>query len=906
MKRITQRIFFLLMFMLLLCTVRPSTAQAAQSLPDLTRNDTPYIQNLIDCAITNGQPSVTIPSVNPADGSALYRIGDAVVLPSNITVYLDNCTLRLNDDSLCNFFMSEGCYNSSMSADDELENIKIIGIGNAVLDGGVHNGVTEKTATRPNGYSTVRHNTSIHFRNVNNFEISNLTIKEPRYWGMTFLFSRNGTISDITFDCSNEAPNQDGIDLRIGCNNITIEDISGVTGDDTVALTALNGVSDSWFAVSGKAHDIHDVTIHNVKAYCAGGHALVRLLAHHGNQVYNVDIRNVEDLSTTVPNVVLRLGDTNYAGSGTPMSYGDIHHITVDGVISNAQYALYAGNHNVSLEHVTYNNITVKYKYGYVTNLTPTGKTFVPLTHIDGEPIFLFDGSDTTDWQSNATRTAANYGFLSDAPTTERTAQVWTMAANGNPLQMTTPVFTTNSANYNSFRVSLLSLDNGYDRSAADLVLYYSTDNGTSWTQIPLTMAEHDKAWTILSGSGSFYVSSFTSALIPCPDAPITHMRIQPYSDSSFPGAFRLLSMDVRGSTSYFIRTTDAANGTVRVDTASGTTGTTVTVIATPKEGYYCKSIFVDDQAISGHTFQISGNHTVRATFAKMTAFYGANLLLGDTLDMNFYIAKSDVTDANSYAKIVRSYADDRADDIRIIPTSQWSTSGSYYKITYDGLVAKEMCDDIHITVYNSNDVVTSSTWTDSIRTYVMRMVDRADQKDARTLFIDMLNYGAAAQQTFTYATDNLANALLTDTHQADATQTARCENKRVMTGNVYGSSLELTNKIVLNFYFTGITEGMYAQISYTDYLGKAVSYRVEYTDFVANNNTHKLSANKLAVADGNTLVTCTVYNADGTQYASVTDSMTSYLARFLPEHPWFGYMVKFISSTHDYMIQPH
>ena len=57
---------------------------------------------------------------------------------------------------------------------------------------------------------------------------------------MTFIYCRYGTITDIKFDCSNDAPNQDGIDLRLGCNNIEISDISGAAGDDAVALTALS------------------------------------------------------------------------------------------------------------------------------------------------------------------------------------------------------------------------------------------------------------------------------------------------------------------------------------------------------------------------------------------------------------------------------------------------------------------------------------------------------------------------------------------------------------------------------------------------------------------------------------------------------------------------------------------
>lgn len=352
----------------------------------------------------------------------------------------------------------------------------------------------------------------------------------------------------------------------------------------------------------------------------------------------------------------------------------------------------------------------------------------------------------------------------------------------------------------------------------------------------------------------------------------------------------------------YTVTVANTANGTVHVDNTSGMVGTVVTITAIPDEGYGVKEILVDGVAISGRTFTIYGDHTVTVTFVELPTFHGANMVLGGTLDMNFFFARSNVTDPGSYAKVVRSYGDGGASDVQIIPKSQWETNNAYYKIVYKGMAAKEMCDEINITIYDSNDAAISRTWTDSVRDYVMRMVDRADLKNARTMLIDMLNYGAAAQKNFKYATTDLANCLLTEAHQADATKAAVCEDQRVKTDKVYGTSLELENKIVLNFYFTGVTNGMYAQIEYTGHYGKKVSYRAEYTDFVKNNSTYKLSVDGLAVSDGNTLVTCTVYNADGSQYASVTDSVNSYLARFKTEHPWMEYVVRFISSTYNYL----
>ena len=82
-------------------------------------------------------------------------------------------------------------------------------------------------------------------------------------------------------------PNQDGIDLRTGCNNFVIENISGFTQDDTVALT--NG--EPTYDVVGMDNSIHNVIIRNITTgtRCAQ----VRLLNHFGRKVYNITIENL-------------------------------------------------------------------------------------------------------------------------------------------------------------------------------------------------------------------------------------------------------------------------------------------------------------------------------------------------------------------------------------------------------------------------------------------------------------------------------------------------------------------------------------------------------------------------------------------------------------------------------------
>ncbi|MBO5418276.1 MAG: hypothetical protein J6A50_06730 [Clostridia bacterium] len=65
----------------------------------------------------------------------------------------------------------------------------------------------------------------------------------------------------------------------------------------------------------------------------------------------------------------------------------------------------------------------------------------------------------------------------------------------------------------------------------------------------------------------------------------------------------------------YDITVGTVENGTVTVDKASAEAGETVTVTATPNEGYMLNTILVDGQAISGNTFTVTGAHEVTATF---------------------------------------------------------------------------------------------------------------------------------------------------------------------------------------------------------------------------------------------------------------------------------------------------
>lgn len=262
------------------------------------RTDSESIQNAVDKAHSKGINCVMIPRYNQRADSFVWTVDRAIRLPSEMTVVLDNCFMVMADDVCANFFINSNAYTPlSLKPEGRQERISIIGRGNATLDGGKPNALTEATSLQ-NGLPTVTENSPIVFINVEGFTVCGLSITNQRYWGMRFEFCSRGRIYDIFTNVTRDRPNQDGINLRNGCHDITIEHIHGQTGDDMIALSAID-CDDSQgkygnFIVEGLSHDIHDVTIRDVSGF-AIGHPLVALRNHNGAKIYNITIDTVRD-----------------------------------------------------------------------------------------------------------------------------------------------------------------------------------------------------------------------------------------------------------------------------------------------------------------------------------------------------------------------------------------------------------------------------------------------------------------------------------------------------------------------------------------------------------------------------------------------------------------------------------
>ncbi len=136
--------------------------------------------------------------------------------------------MQMADDVVDGFFKTETLFTEEGTVPaHKLKNIHIKGKGRAILDGGKPTALNEETQKKIG--TPVRLNSPIFFVNVENFSVENLEIHHQRYWGMRFQFCSHGEIRNIRFDICRDRRNQDGINLRNGCHNVLIENVSGQT-----------------------------------------------------------------------------------------------------------------------------------------------------------------------------------------------------------------------------------------------------------------------------------------------------------------------------------------------------------------------------------------------------------------------------------------------------------------------------------------------------------------------------------------------------------------------------------------------------------------------------------------------------------------------------------------------------
>ena len=366
-------------------------------------SDTETLQAAIDAA--SGGGIAVIPRRRSPFGPErdFWLIDGALLLPSDVTVVLSGCTVKLSDSCRDNFFRSANC-GLGITENEPMRNITLRGECGARLVGADRprsTGDSGKTLACPcphdpeevarlapwasederaAGRAGFAHchdhsfgtdagkegesqkgdwrNIGVLLANVEGFSIENLTIVDPHGWAISLEACSEGRVEKIRFEASmsklidgtrQNIENQDGIDLRNGCHHIVVSDVSGRTGDDVVALTAIaspgerpGGSLCSTHVMHGdwsrRDRDIHDVVVRNVRG-CSYLCKSVRLLACEAH-IYNVVIDGVisspDGMSRQSGTILIGDPDGAY-GKNLP---DGIANVAVSNVISDARDAI--------------------------------------------------------------------------------------------------------------------------------------------------------------------------------------------------------------------------------------------------------------------------------------------------------------------------------------------------------------------------------------------------------------------------------------------------------------------------------------------------------------------------------------------------------------------------------------
>lgn len=344
---------------------------------DFTGSDLERIEAAIRAARGAGG-TVRIPARRPDSACKrdYWLLDTAIRIPSDTTLILDGCRIKLSDRCRDNFIRSANC-GHGVADIPIVRNIRILGVGGATLEGADDPRATGDSAktlgTSPKqSYGSDAgksgetqngdwRNIGILLVNVENFALENLTIRDSHAWAVSLEYCAHGRIADLNFISSGSKMvngklvtvlNQDGLDLRRGCHDIDVDTIRGTTGDDVVALTALVPRRDhapgeyGFTEMSGcrknmRENDVFGIRIRNVIGYCAGGHHIVRFLNSSGVRMYDIELENLLDTSPAGfrCRAAVKIGDANPAWGGvTPL--GDTARFRISNVCSRARDAI--------------------------------------------------------------------------------------------------------------------------------------------------------------------------------------------------------------------------------------------------------------------------------------------------------------------------------------------------------------------------------------------------------------------------------------------------------------------------------------------------------------------------------------------------------------------------------------
>ena len=257
---------------------------------------------------------------------------------------------------------------------------------------------------------------------------------------------------------------------------------------------------------------------------------------------------------------------------------------------------------------------------------------------------------------------------------------------------------------------------------------------------------------------------------------------------------------------------------------------------------------------------------------------------------MNFKVAK-DVLDAyeDPYLEVTRNG--------KRYTISSYSESGDDYVFAFKNIAPQTMKDATQAVLYATKDgkLYGSGAVSTTVKDYAHAILNAySTEKDGklRTLMVDLLNYGAAAQTYHNYKADSLANAELTEEQKTWAsTGNLTLEN---ITDTAYetvadpevtwkAASLILDNAVTIRYKFAAedVTE-LTLKVKYND---KELEYDESF--FEANSDgTYSFKFSKLFANQMSVPVYATFYKGDRPVSNTLAYNVESYAAQVQQSMP--------------------
>ena len=266
-------------------------------------------------------------------------------------------------------------------------------------------------------------------------------------------------------------------------------------------------------------------------------------------------------------------------------------------------------------------------------------------------------------------------------------------------------------------------------------------------------------------------------------------------------------------------------------------------------------------------------------------SFYGAALTLQNNLKVNFYAEKSQladngftepyaVFDMNGNTVTVSDYTEVTLDDVE------------YLVFSFSNIAPDLMNDTIRAVLHakKSGEPVVGKELNYSISQYCYSTLGKTSDTKLRTLLVDLLNYGAAAQTYTEYKTDSLVNSGLTAEQRAwgTAADPALHSDKNIKYSTVddpsvrwAGASLNLKDSITMQFVFTAdSTDGVTVRIENEN---GAVLKEIASDEFVTSGGYYIAGYNGLTAGQMSDIVYVTAYHGDTKISNTVSYSIESY-----------------------------